>query len=574
MLTSAQIPANPLERIALSCSGGGYRAASFHLGSMSYLHRIQYKGKPLLENVKTISTVSGGTITGVVYALQKQQGKSFEEIYHFLADKLNDLDLVKAGIEQLNPDAQWATPTKHKNLINAFAELYDKEFAQGATLAEFNTMKSHLEYVVFNSTEFQNAINFRFRNAGKGYTGNHEIQVPHELSQEIKLGDVIASSACFPGGFEPMVWPHDYVHANSPELKKFAAMATPVGVMDGGIYDNQGIESILNYRRNDELPYYDLVIISDVASPYMESYKPFVPKEKKGTRSLTLKGLKEKTNGISSKINIGLICAALVFGALPILNGYSDSMWTGVSIGISMMMIVLLVVKSFVTGRLNKEVNSFTSSFTQNIPEFYRQKLGLLKIEEISVHRAEPLLHDRLNSLITLLMDVFLKVVRRLNYYKLYEDDRYTYRRISNLIKEMTKMDFDIKLKRRAEDNQNNAMKENSIFSGDYDTVVGSKINDVAEEASGFGTTLWFKEDEQLNEMLNKLIATGQFTMCYNMLEYLEKVKFEENSGFDQLPETTQQDLNNLYVQCLADWHRFKDDPMFMVTEMANAKNA
>ena len=67
---TGKISDQPFERIALCCSGGGYRAASFHLGAMAYLHKLKFEGRPLLENVKAISTVSGGTITGVVYALQ------------------------------------------------------------------------------------------------------------------------------------------------------------------------------------------------------------------------------------------------------------------------------------------------------------------------------------------------------------------------------------------------------------------------------------------------------------------------------------------------------------------------
>src|SRR5687768_7026588 len=115
------VPPQPFEKIALSCSGGGYRAASFHLGSMSYLNNLQFNGKPLLENVKLISTVSGGTITGIVYALMKQENKSFAEIYNFLLEKLMELDLVKTGIMRLNPDAPWINLNKSKNLINAFA---------------------------------------------------------------------------------------------------------------------------------------------------------------------------------------------------------------------------------------------------------------------------------------------------------------------------------------------------------------------------------------------------------------------------------------------------------------------
>ncbi|MBK8504575.1 MAG: hypothetical protein IPL46_21635 [Saprospiraceae bacterium] len=60
---SGKIPDQPFGRIALCCSGGGYRAASFHLGAMSYLQKLRFAGRPLLENVKAISTVSGGTIT-------------------------------------------------------------------------------------------------------------------------------------------------------------------------------------------------------------------------------------------------------------------------------------------------------------------------------------------------------------------------------------------------------------------------------------------------------------------------------------------------------------------------------
>src|ERR1700761_7840434 len=118
---NARISPTPLAKIALSFSGGGYRAASFHLGTMSYLNRLSFQGKPLLENIKMISTVSGGTITGIVYALYCQQGKSFDETYTFLMDKLRRLDLLKMGIEKLNPDAQWNNPFKRKNLINAFA---------------------------------------------------------------------------------------------------------------------------------------------------------------------------------------------------------------------------------------------------------------------------------------------------------------------------------------------------------------------------------------------------------------------------------------------------------------------
>jgi hypothetical protein len=68
-------PFSPFHEIALCLSGGGYRATSFHLGSLSYLNRISFNESNLLQHVKAISTVSGSTFTGVMYALMVQRGK-------------------------------------------------------------------------------------------------------------------------------------------------------------------------------------------------------------------------------------------------------------------------------------------------------------------------------------------------------------------------------------------------------------------------------------------------------------------------------------------------------------------
>src|SRR5207247_438457 len=69
-----RMPDHPVKRpfgdIALSLSGGGYRAAAFHLGTLDLLHRLQ-----LLRDVTMLSTVSGGTFTGAYYALLNAKGR-------------------------------------------------------------------------------------------------------------------------------------------------------------------------------------------------------------------------------------------------------------------------------------------------------------------------------------------------------------------------------------------------------------------------------------------------------------------------------------------------------------------
>ena len=111
-----------MENIALAFSGGGYRAACFSLGSLSYLRHVQYDGAPLLEKVKFISSTSGGSITNLVYAQYLFSGKSFEEAYRFLLTELDGEKLLAAATGILQNSREWSQrPEKSRNLINAFS---------------------------------------------------------------------------------------------------------------------------------------------------------------------------------------------------------------------------------------------------------------------------------------------------------------------------------------------------------------------------------------------------------------------------------------------------------------------
>ena len=63
----------PFKNIGLCFSGGGYRATFYSLGIISYLNQIKFKGKPILEAVSALSSVSGGTLLAVAYAKAAQQ---------------------------------------------------------------------------------------------------------------------------------------------------------------------------------------------------------------------------------------------------------------------------------------------------------------------------------------------------------------------------------------------------------------------------------------------------------------------------------------------------------------------
>jgi NTE family protein len=56
------------QKLGLALSGGGFRAAAFHLGVLKRLREVK-----LLENVKVLSTVSGGSITGASWLYDRSK---------------------------------------------------------------------------------------------------------------------------------------------------------------------------------------------------------------------------------------------------------------------------------------------------------------------------------------------------------------------------------------------------------------------------------------------------------------------------------------------------------------------
>jgi hypothetical protein len=71
---------------------------------------------------------------------------------------------------------------------------------------------------------------------------------------------------------------------------------------------------------------------------------------------------------------------------------------------------------------------------------------------------------------------------------------------------------------------------------------------------------LWFTPDElKKKDMLNCLIATGQFTTCWNLLEYLEKLKLDDTNTNE-----THKQLLQLEKQLRQDWTAFNTNPKWM----------
>ncbi|GJM32103.1 MAG: hypothetical protein DHS20C18_11040 [Saprospiraceae bacterium] len=568
----------PFEDIALSLSGGGYRAAAFHLGSMAYLHRAQYKNKALLEHVRIISTVSGGTITGVFYAYWKQEKKSFPEIYKTLLKLLDELDLIQLSMTKLRTVEGWPEH-KRRNIINAFATIYDEKFTKGGTFSSLEDMSdSHLREVVFNATEFNNGLLFRFQNARR--MGNGEIIIPKQVKPEIKLGDIIAASSCFPGGFEPIAFPDDFLHKDAKEMAKLkdeGKFETPFGLMDGGICDNQGISSIISsersLRKEDKVGYYyDLVIISDVASPFMAPFQFTMEGEEQ-----PIAFFNNSIDKISKKINryykgvLFSLAIILFLSVLSLLISKGNNNWM---LGAGIVGLLFSGPALFAIWKTKKETIKSIKGILKSLNEqplfpFFMSKIKPLGIETLTIKQISRPLLDRIGSFMTLVQEVFLKQIRRLIYSDIYNTKKWQYRRISNLIYELGEPDF-LQGRNLGKNKKYGpvAFAEDDEQSGPevMEKILGTKIPKVAGDASGFGTTLWFTKDEQDKKTLDSLVATGQFTMCYNLIYYINLIKeTPEESGYAALSKEDKEAMETLYAQLIADWALFRKNPRFMV---------
>jgi len=87
-------------------------------------------------------------------------------------------------------------------------------------------------------------------------------------------------------------------------------------------------------------------------------------------------------------------------------------------------------------------------------------------------------------------------------------------------------------------------------------------IRDVASKAAGMGTTLWFTDEEIKGNMLNSIIACGQFTICWNLLEYIEKIKKNPINTNDN-----HKILMGCESQLQNHWEKFKVNPFWMIEQ-------
>lgn len=255
------MPTNSPSKLGLSLSGGGYRASAFHLGTLKKLQQLK-----LLEKIWVISTISGGSITGAAYSLNKA---SFEIFYKQFYDSLLNKNVIKAlllsqigfrfllffllllgsGYFLFTPYA-WLFPCLLTVLIvvlfkfqfwlfpisKEIERIYDCYFYKGATLKDLNEKP----VLVIGSTNLQTARPFTFSKHKMQDTTYTFMQPPVLFDgKDFPLARAVMASSCVPFAFTPIKIDPQFF-----KPKEFANRVHPV-LVDGGLYDNQGIHKLM-----------------------------------------------------------------------------------------------------------------------------------------------------------------------------------------------------------------------------------------------------------------------------------------------------------------------------------------
>ena len=276
-------------RLGLALSGGGFRAAFFHLGVLARMAELD-----LLRQVEVLSTVSGGSVIGAMYYLKirklLQQSPDNRIRSHDYVQIVSDLerefyDGVKRNLRTrtfASPIKNWRMYSRSYSRSDRLAELYTRylfaplvecdllpaiplrrtviqphgEACQFKPFASTNGRTANdrrcnkVPVLLLNTTTLNTGHNFRFTSTWMGEVPTQGARKKIDQNtrlrrawfsrdnlppkyEELPLGIAVAASTAVPGVFHPLALT-DLYDGWTPQL------------VDGGVHDNQGIEGLLD----------------------------------------------------------------------------------------------------------------------------------------------------------------------------------------------------------------------------------------------------------------------------------------------------------------------------------------
>ena len=249
----------PTGRLGLALSGGGYRAAAFHVGVLRRLAEDD-----LLERVSVISTVSGGSlIVAALFAASGGWPSSMayrDDVHHRLQALLTSTDLLSlralgvSGVLRFNGRIL-------SNRADILSSRVESEWGVSAKLQDLP--ESPLWWI--NTTCLETGKNWRFAKRHMGdWTFGRNYAPP------FKVAEAAAASAAVPYaiGALRLILPEGGWYRTDPATREPIGIQSPprgsVRLWDGGAYENLGLEAL--YKPSG-LRDCDVLICSDASGP-------------------------------------------------------------------------------------------------------------------------------------------------------------------------------------------------------------------------------------------------------------------------------------------------------------------
>lgn len=245
----------------MAVSGGGVRAAVFHLGILGHLAEHQW-----LELVHYISSVSGGSLAiGLIFSLNNNQWPTNMEYLQKVLPEAKKI-LTQRNLEKKFISSH-LNPLYWSNFLGGRATLLahsiEKEWGITSAIKELPEKPRW----ALSCTCYETGKNWRFQRDKMG-----DFSFGYSIAPDIKLSQAMAASAGFPGLIGPLrlstknyVW-KNYTTRDRSELKDIHPRQAEVHIWDGGIHDNLGLEAL--YKPNKGyLKDVDYLIVSDASAP-------------------------------------------------------------------------------------------------------------------------------------------------------------------------------------------------------------------------------------------------------------------------------------------------------------------
>lgn len=236
--------------LALCLSGGGYRAAIFHLGALRRLHELS-----VLEQVDTVSSVSGGSILSGFLAQRIAElqcnGLSFRDweaeiarpFRRFVSRDLRTIPFLA------HVPWNWLVPSfRVRHLM--------RRLERRLTSLRLADLPERPVFV-FCATDMEFGTNFQFR---RDEIGDYQAGYA-ETPRGMPLAYAVAASACFPPVFGPvrLGLPAAAFRRGKYRGDDRAELTARLHATDGGVYDNLGLEPVWKSHKT--------VLVSDGGLP-------------------------------------------------------------------------------------------------------------------------------------------------------------------------------------------------------------------------------------------------------------------------------------------------------------------